>query len=131
MARILRIVTVALSALLALALVGAGVVLIIGRALDPTAAGALGVAALAVVEIGVALARRMRIRSAVRGGQRDRVVALIAIALATFGVAIVTAPSSHPNAASVVIGATGVVALLTLVGARLRAIMVPASVGES
>ncbi len=122
MARVVSTLVLALSALLALAIGAAAVVLVVGQSLGPVATGGLGVAALAVVEMGVALAQRVRIRSAVGGGQRDRVVALGAIALVTVCVAVVAAPSSHPTAASVVIGTAGVVALVTVVGARLRTV---------
>jgi hypothetical protein len=116
MARVVSTAVFVVGIVLAAALVGAGVVLVVATHLAPASAAIIGIGALVVSELGVAVSRAIRVTPIGRATQVDRVVVLIAVAVTSIVVAVVAVPVAHPKRGGVVIGVAGVIALVTLVG---------------
>ncbi len=119
MARVLSTAVFVLGSILAAALIGAGVVLVVATHLAPPSAAVVGVGALVVSELGVAVSRAVRVAPIGRGTQLDRIVVLVVVAATSIVVAAVAVPVAHPRRGGIVIGVAGAVALVTLVGLQV------------
>jgi hypothetical protein len=119
LARVLSSLVFVAGCVLALAAVVSGVILVVATRLAPGSAAVIGVGALVLVELSVAVSRALRVAPSGRGTQLDRLLVLVAVAIASALVAAVAVPASRPARGGLVIGFAGLVALVTVVGLQV------------
>jgi len=120
MARVVTVTIGVLSALAGLSVLGTGAVLVARREVDPVSAALIGGFALAVFEAGAVAVRARSVRPSGPGTYGERLVVLAAVEIGAIAVALLVAPAARTSASVVVVGALGLVALATLVGAQAR-----------
>ncbi|HVN49918.1 MAG TPA: hypothetical protein VMT43_00725 [Acidimicrobiales bacterium] len=118
MARVLNAVIGSVAVLLGGGMLVAGAVFVARREVDPVTAAMIGGLALAVFEGAAVALRRRQVRPTGPGTFGERVLMLAAVELGAIAVALVVSPASTPSGGSIVVGAVGLVALTTLVGAQ-------------
>jgi hypothetical protein len=115
MARVLTVGIGAVAGAIGLVVVGVGVRLVLRGEVDAVGAAMLGGLALAVMEGGAVLVRRLVLDRVGRGTFAERLLVLTAVVLVALLVAVLAGSGVHPSAAGVVLGAFGTVALVAVV----------------